>query len=202
MWTAFHVTQEHLLHHKRAHRACAFTVTTRSRALFRAMDRVLSLCCLLSISVFQGSFADPLVALYGASGIGRCVENAAGEISARDTNGSITSIGNYSTLQSALERLDSSQFSHYTVCLRSDANYSISFPTVINCSVGIMSSGGSDEGKTKIYCKRISSSETKYTIYFKFVDEVRIENLGFEGCTAPLLIELVQQVTISQSSFQ
>ena len=34
--------------------------------------------------------------LYGASAIGRGAENAAGEISARDTNGSIACIGNYS----------------------------------------------------------------------------------------------------------
>ena len=45
--------------------------------------------------------------LYGASSIGRCAENAAGEISARDTNGSIASIGTTVTLQDALERLSS-----------------------------------------------------------------------------------------------
>ena len=41
---------------------------------------------------------------------------------ARDTNGSIASIGITVTLQDALERLSSYQFSHYTVRLRSDAN--------------------------------------------------------------------------------
>ena len=64
--------------------------------------------------------------LYEASSIGRCAENAAGEISARDTNGSIASIGTTVTLQDALERLSSHQFSHYIVCLRSYADYSVS----------------------------------------------------------------------------
>ena len=138
--------------------------------------------------------------LYGASSIGHCGENAAGEISGRDTNGSIASIGNYSTLQEALERLSSYQFSHYTVCLRSGANYSVSSLTsVINSSVGILSGGGD---KAKVYCNRTSSSETSHTIYFKSVDEVRLENLAFEGCSAPLSMELVQHVSISRCSFQ
>ena len=59
-----------------AHRACA-------------IQRGLRHLSLLSIVFFRCNFADSLVTLYGASSIGRCVENAAGEISARDTNGSI-----------------------------------------------------------------------------------------------------------------
>ena len=75
-----------------AHRACAI----QRASLFTAMGRVVTPLCLLSIAFFRCNFADPLVMLYGASAIGRGAENAAGEISARDTNGSIACIGNYS----------------------------------------------------------------------------------------------------------
>ena len=93
------------------------------------MGRVTCLC-LLSIAFFCCNFADllDLVTLYGAGFKHRPLR---GKRRGRDLRSGhkrqySVHLETTVTLQDALERLSSHQFSHYTVCLRSDANYSVS----------------------------------------------------------------------------
>ena len=156
-------------------------------------DRIVTVCFLMPF-LHCGSVEPPLVALYGGSSIGRCIEN--------DPN--LTSQGNYSTLQEALEQLRETEFSHYTVCLRSSANYSVSsaIPNITRSNVGIMSHPTNGSTVT-VFCNATAfQSGASHTLNFNDSDEVRLENVRFEGCPAPIRLELVQNVVISQSSFR
>ena len=169
------------------------------------MDWIVFLC-LLSTVCLRCDSADPLVTLYGASSVGQCTENG-GEISG---GREATFIGNYSSLQDALDQLNGPklEFSHYTLCLRGGANYSISSTFIITSSVAIIGTGNSAEDSDKdkvamVYCNYDHiANGASHTIYFNRSDEVRMENLQFERCSSPFRLELVQSVVIFHCSFK
>ena len=167
------------------------------------MDRRIIPFAMFSLSLLRWVSADRLgtVTLYGGSSISACGET---EEIADGGSGELSLIGNYSDLRYALEELESGdgQFSHFTVCLSGGASraYELS-PVNITSSVAIISAGSRGTEKSKVYCSA-EPSETGYAAFFYGSEDVRLENLHFEGCGLPIGFELVQNIIISHCSFQ
>lgn len=163
-----------------------------------AMDRI-GLLCAFSLQFLYYTSADraDAVGLYGGSSIGRCLATGPG-ITAEGDN--LTCVGNYSDLRDALKELERSEatFSHFTVCLGGDVGRTYVLPSVnLTASLGILTAG---LRRSKIYCS--SELGKKYSTFFYGSEEVRLENLNFEGCASPIGLELVQSVAISNCSFR
>ena len=165
------------------------------------MERIVFLCGVFSLPFLSWTSADrsDSVSLYGGSSIGPCRETAAG-IAVRDD---LTFIANYTDLPDALEELErnaATEFSHFTVCLRGDGAFTLS-PVNLTVSVGIQSAAGpSTTERSRVYCNTEPSKN--YSAFFLGSQDVRLENLRFEGCASPIGLELVETVVIVNCSFR
>ena len=167
-----------------------------------AMYRIVTvaLCALSSLSLLCSADRLSTVALYGGSSIthSHCGEG--------ERAGNVTLVGNYSDFTEALHHLETreEQFSHFTLCLRPDSLHVLSSSVNISSSVGIMSAEGNG-GVTEriiVYCRLERPSESSYTAFFHRSQEVRLENLHFQGCPYPIGLELVENIYISNCLFQ
>ena len=163
----------------------------------RAMERIAFLCGVFSLPFLCWTSADrsDSVSLYGGSSVGPC--------SAAGVRDNLTFIANYTDLPDALEELErnaTTEFSHFTVCLRGDGAFTLS-PVNLTVSVGIQSAAGpTTTERSRIYCNAVPSKN--YSGFFRGSQDVRLENLRFEGCTSPIGLELVETVVIVNCSFR
>ena len=163
----------------------------------RAMERIVFLCGVFSLPFLCWTSADrsDSVSLYGGSSVGPC--------SAAGVRDNLTLIATYTDLPDALEELErnaTTEFSHFTVCLRGDGAFTLS-PVNLTVSVGIQSAAGpTTTERSRIYCNAVPSKN--YSAFFRGSQDVRLENLRFEGCTSPISLELVETVVIVNCSFR
>lgn len=181
--------------------AAVYTTDVRLRGMVLTVYTLLSLAVLrCAVAAELNTAKDPLVFLYAGSEVADC--RRSGSESTAINN---TLVGNYTSLQDALLQATSvvTNDTHYTLCLRSGGIYYITSPIVTSRNLSLVGAVSDAENDPRIYCNyQPSDVFVIHTLYFNRSDEVRLEQLYFEGCAYPFRLELVKNVQVSHCTFR